>query len=304
MTVRQASEKSREKSFGKERRYRGSRSFAIPVWNGIFEHYGRIGEALWEFLWCVDGITKEVEGVGLVHGGAPVKLERIVCDLNGDKETVRRHLKKLEAERYIEVRRTPYGQVIKVLNSRKFGIWKKQKLQSAVSQEPTGEPQKLTYESEKPTGESEKPHFAVSKEDSAKRLSKKVQQTDPESGGAFSARTAGHCGLEASSSSPDDASPTLTPKNNGNSKVPDIRAEAFRVISADFPNESPDTINAVFDVILGRARSRPRSASFLIHSFRFEVEDIAAQGAKLEFYASLARLHRGVEERTAKRAEQ
>jgi hypothetical protein len=100
-------------------------SYPFPVWSGIFEHYDRIGEAIWEFLWCLNRITREENGVGLVLGGAPIKLERIVNEMKGSrKETVRLRLKKLVAESYIRVRRTPYGQVIEVLNSKKFNIWR------------------------------------------------------------------------------------------------------------------------------------------------------------------------------------
>jgi len=145
------------------RKYGDKDSHPIPLWNGIFEHYGRIGDALWEFLWCLDAITKEKDGIGLVLGGSPVKLKRIVADLKADKETVRRHLKNLADEHYIRVRRTPYGQVIEVLNSKKFGIWRKEKPQNTVSL-----PQeKPIYESEKLIHEPEKPQNAVSKEDSA-----------------------------------------------------------------------------------------------------------------------------------------
>jgi hypothetical protein len=143
------------------RSYRGEPSRPIPVWNGVLEHRDRIGEALWEFLWCLDRVTLESNGLGLVFSGAPVKLETIIADLKGDKETVRRHLKKLVDGKYIRARRTPYGQVIEVLNSKKFGIWGKQKPHFAVSppgEKPTGESEKLTYESEKPQS-------AVSKED-------------------------------------------------------------------------------------------------------------------------------------------
>jgi hypothetical protein len=100
-------------------------SHPIPIWNGIFEHFGRIGAALWEFEWCIDKITKERNGVGIVLGGKPVKLEEITRDLKGShKETVRLHLRSLEREKYIRRKKTPYGYVIEVLNSRKFGIWK------------------------------------------------------------------------------------------------------------------------------------------------------------------------------------
>jgi hypothetical protein len=108
---------------GHGRTYCGKQSYPIPIWNGILEHAARIGEALWEFLWMIDKITAEKDGVGIVLGGAPVKLETIAHDLSTHKRTIRRHVEKLEAESYIRRRRTPYGYVFEVLNSRKFGIW-------------------------------------------------------------------------------------------------------------------------------------------------------------------------------------
>jgi len=146
------------------RKYGDRQSHPIPVWNGIFEHYGRIRDALWEFEWCIDRITEEQKGIGLVLGGAPVKISTIVADLKGSqKETVRRHLEHLEGEKYIRRRRTAYGHVIEVLNSRKFGIWRKEKPQNdaSLSQE------KPICGSQKPTGGSQKPKIDTNKEDSA-----------------------------------------------------------------------------------------------------------------------------------------
>lgn len=139
------------------RKYGEKDSHPIPVWNGVFEHFARIGEALWVFEWCLDGITKETDGIGLVHGGAPVKLKRIAADLKGiHQEMVRRHLKKLVDGKYLRMRRTAYGQIIEVLNSKKFGIWKKEKPQKVVS-----------LGVEKHTGVEEKLLFVGNKEDSA-----------------------------------------------------------------------------------------------------------------------------------------
>jgi hypothetical protein len=150
-------------------------SHPIPLWNGVFEHYDRIGDALWEFAWCIDAVTVERDGMGLVLGGSPVKLAVIVKALKGrGKETVRRHLKKLVDGKYIRVRRTPYGQVIEVLNSKKFGIWKKEKLQNddSHSQQKLQNGaslmvEKHIHEPEKPKFEPEKHQNDVSKEDAA-----------------------------------------------------------------------------------------------------------------------------------------
>jgi hypothetical protein len=110
-----------------DRRYRDSVSRPIPVWNGVLDHRKRIGPALWVFLWLLDVITGEKDGVGLVLGGAPVKASKIAKGLAFDKWTVLQHLQMLEVGRYIKRRRTPYGFVIEVLNSRKFGIWRQHK---------------------------------------------------------------------------------------------------------------------------------------------------------------------------------
>ena len=44
------------------RRYGDKGSHPIPVWNGIFDHFERIGIALWSFLWLIDRVTKEHDG--------------------------------------------------------------------------------------------------------------------------------------------------------------------------------------------------------------------------------------------------
>ncbi len=89
------------------------------------EHCGRIGSALWEFVWCLDKITEERDGTGIVLGGAPVKIRQIAADLDRGEHTVRRNLDRLEGENYISRTRTPYGFSIRVRNSQKFQIWSK-----------------------------------------------------------------------------------------------------------------------------------------------------------------------------------
>ena len=112
---------------GNGRKFGEKQSYPFPVWNGLFEHRKRLKSAIWEFLWCLDAITNEKDGVGLVHGGAPVKIERIAADLKVDEKTVRLNLQKLAREGYLKLRRTAYGYVVHVLNSFKFGIWSREK---------------------------------------------------------------------------------------------------------------------------------------------------------------------------------
>lgn len=106
------------------RKYGDKESRPLPVWNGILDHCERIGCAIWEFLWCIDKVTSESDGSGIVLGGAPVKIGRIARDLGLGEHSVRRHLSDLTYGEYIRRRRTPYGFVIEVLNSRKFGVWR------------------------------------------------------------------------------------------------------------------------------------------------------------------------------------
>jgi hypothetical protein len=160
------------------RKYGTQVSRPIPLWNGVFEHYNRIGDALWEFAWCIDRITEEREGIGVVLGGSPVKLRAVVDALKGsNRETVRRHLDKLEKEKYIRRRRTPYGHVIEVLNSRKFGIWKHstEKPQNEVSEGV----EKHGFVQEKPKSVQEKHGFVVYKEDAAETQQKDAAVAAP-----------------------------------------------------------------------------------------------------------------------------
>jgi hypothetical protein len=102
-------------------RKRGDKSsYPICVWNGIFDHYEKIGTALWEFLWLIDAITEEQDGIGWVYGKAPLKIERIASDLGIGNSTVRRNLERLKNGGYITTRKARYGIIVGVTNSRKI----------------------------------------------------------------------------------------------------------------------------------------------------------------------------------------
>ena len=105
------------------RKFGEKSSHPIPVWNGVLEHRKLIGAAIWEFLWCLDAVTVEKGEIGLVHAGAPVKVQRIAVDLQTSRKRVSENLRKLEREGYICRQRTPYGFILEVMNSCKFGIW-------------------------------------------------------------------------------------------------------------------------------------------------------------------------------------
>ena len=103
------------------RRYGYRQSYSFPVWNGIFEHRARIGEAIWVFLWCIDRITREKDGIGIVYGGAPIKIRQMAEDLDFSYRTIERHFEILESGRYVTRKRTPCGYVVHVSKSLKFG---------------------------------------------------------------------------------------------------------------------------------------------------------------------------------------
>jgi len=103
------------------RKYGDKTSYPICVWNGILDHCQKIGLALWVFLWCLDKITVEKDGIGWVFGKAPVRVSRIAQDFGICEKTVRVHLNRLKAFGYISTKKTPFGLIIGVKNSRK--IW-------------------------------------------------------------------------------------------------------------------------------------------------------------------------------------
>ncbi len=76
-----------------------------------------MGIAVWEFMWCIDKITKiDDAGTGWVLGGKPITLAEI--DMGHPNKTSE-HLAKLRKEGYITTKRTPHGIIIKVINAKK-----------------------------------------------------------------------------------------------------------------------------------------------------------------------------------------
>ncbi len=99
-----------------------SDSYPIKIWSGLLSdgHTQKIENALWEFIWLVNKVTKEENGIGYVLGGKPIKVEDIKDDLGRSYQTVYRHLQQLEKNGYINIKKAPYGLIITVNNSKKF----------------------------------------------------------------------------------------------------------------------------------------------------------------------------------------
>ncbi|NQT67098.1 MAG: winged helix-turn-helix transcriptional regulator [Actinobacteria bacterium] len=97
-------------------------SYPIKVWSGLLSdgHTQKIENALWEFIWLVNKVTKEEDGIGYVLRGKPIKVNDIAKDLKRNYRAVLRHLKKLKDCGYITLKRCPYGFVITINNSKKF----------------------------------------------------------------------------------------------------------------------------------------------------------------------------------------
>lgn len=103
-----------------------SESYPFPTYSGLLEpeHYKKIGNALWLFLWCISSTTKEVEreGItwGIVLGNKPLKRKDLAEPFGVSERTVQRWLDDLEKYEYIKVTRAPYGYILTVKNSKKY----------------------------------------------------------------------------------------------------------------------------------------------------------------------------------------
>ena len=105
-----------------------NKTFRIPVSTGLFEHYPRIEESIWFFLWAIDKTTQEIpdpdepgKKLGVVLGGKPQTDEEIAKSFPGASvRTIRRYRTKLVHQKYLKQRRTPCGHSLWVRNSQKW----------------------------------------------------------------------------------------------------------------------------------------------------------------------------------------
>lgn len=97
------------------------KGFGIYVQNDLLEpkHVKAMGAAIWEYLWCLDRITKIDEGTGWVLGGKPVKLDEFVPDLGKTRVTISGNLNKLQRAGYLVLKHAPYGIIIGVNKAKK-----------------------------------------------------------------------------------------------------------------------------------------------------------------------------------------
>jgi len=102
--------------------------FYIQISNGLLQgaHRKQMGEAVWEFMWCIDKVTKiDEDGTGWVLGAKPINLKDISQDMGVHVTTVSRNLNKLQKSGYLGLVHTPYGIKVSVNKAKK--IFKKHK---------------------------------------------------------------------------------------------------------------------------------------------------------------------------------
>lgn len=101
------------------------KGYYIGVKNDLIEpkHYGKMGVAVWEFMWCLDKMTSiSEEGIGTVLGGRPILLKEIADDLGKTTRSVSTNLNALQDTGYINLGRTARGNQITVNKASKvFG---------------------------------------------------------------------------------------------------------------------------------------------------------------------------------------
>ena len=101
------------------------KGFYIEITNNLLDpkHRKKMGTAVWEFMWCLDKITKIDENqIGWVYGGKPIQLKEISEELGILQHNVSKNLNKLKKEGYLLLIRTPRGLIIKINKAKKrFG---------------------------------------------------------------------------------------------------------------------------------------------------------------------------------------
>jgi hypothetical protein len=121
-----------------------TKTFKIPVSNGLLGHCPEMGESIWYFLWCIDKTTREVADgtgnlIGTVLGGMPCCDEDVAGTLGREVKTIRRWRKHLTKTGYIQTKRTPIGYSIKVSKSKKWvGKGADKNVQSLTKSNPEG----------------------------------------------------------------------------------------------------------------------------------------------------------------------
>jgi DNA-binding Lrp family transcriptional regulator len=98
------------------------KGFYIEITNNLLEpkHRKQMGTAVWEFMWCLDKITKiDDDQIGWVLGGKPIQLREIKNNIGITEPKISQNLNKLQAAGYLNIQRTQYGVVISINRAKK-----------------------------------------------------------------------------------------------------------------------------------------------------------------------------------------
>jgi hypothetical protein len=96
--------------------------FYIGARGGLVDeqHYRRMGDAIWLFLWLVLRQTQtNSEGEGVVYYGNPITYEAVERDTGFPERTLRRWLGTLRQEKYIRTAASSRGLSVWILNAKK-----------------------------------------------------------------------------------------------------------------------------------------------------------------------------------------
>ncbi|MCL5435938.1 MAG: hypothetical protein M1275_02560 [Patescibacteria group bacterium] len=110
------------------------KGFGIEIKNNLLDpkHVDGMGQAVWLYIWLIDGMTSITEeGIGIVRGGRPIRFEEVREDLGMSPDTYTRWIDKLSEYPYIATTRTPRGIVFKVFKA--YKKWKKRIRENAES---------------------------------------------------------------------------------------------------------------------------------------------------------------------------
>lgn len=100
--------------------------YYFTIYDGLInkKHRNKIDITIWEFLWCVNRTTAEIERKGTTWGivlyGRPISAEQIAEELGGSPYTIKTHLRRLANNGYIKLKRHPRGYVIWVKDSKRW----------------------------------------------------------------------------------------------------------------------------------------------------------------------------------------
>lgn len=116
----------------------GRENYEIPVSNGVVKppHVRQIRPAYALFLKLEDMVTDGEGADGLVLGGSAIRDERLAKELGLARRTVNDHRQRLQKYRYIAVRETEAGFLIRVRKSRKWEVIQRGRRRSASGENP------------------------------------------------------------------------------------------------------------------------------------------------------------------------